>query len=122
MVPGPSSEPELGLEEAEEFLLGGPGIDLLGLLPNSSNYTYLARLDTAAVAGGEALAVYKPAQGESPLWDFPSGSLHRREVAAYRLARFLGWPLIPPPATRRAATMGVGSLQLFIPPQAAPPF
>jgi hypothetical protein len=114
MDPGPSSEPLLSFEEAEEVLLDAPGIELLGLLPNSSNYTYLARLATPAVAGGEALAVYKPAQGESPLWDFPNGSLHRREVAAYRLARFLGWPLIPPTVTRREAPMGVGSLQLFI--------
>ncbi len=115
MDPGPSSEPsQLSFEEAEGVLLGAPAIELLGLLPNSSNYTFLARLETPGVARGEALAVYKPAQGESPLWDFRSGSLHRREVASYRLARFLGWPLIPPTVTRRAAPMGVGSLQLFI--------
>jgi hypothetical protein len=115
MDPGPSSDPaQLSFEEAEEVLLGASTIELLGLLPNSSNYTFLARLETPGVAGGEALAVYKPAQGESPLWDFPNGSLHRREVASYRLARFLGWPLIPPTVTRREAPMGVGSLQLFI--------
>jgi hypothetical protein len=115
MDPGPSSDPaQLSFEEAEEVLLGAPTIEVLGLLPNSSNYTFLARLETPGVAGGEALAVYKPAQGESPLWDFPNGSLHRREVASYRLARFLGWPLIPPTVTRREAPMGVGSLQLFI--------
>ncbi len=88
-------------------------MELLGLLPNSSNYTFLARLELSGDSGA-ALAVYKPAQGESPLWDFPAGSLHRREVAAYRLARFLGWPLIPPTVTRERAPMGVGSLQLFI--------
>jgi len=115
MDPGPSSEPpQLSFEEAEEVLLGAPAFEVLGLLPNSSNYTFLAQLETPGVAGGEALAVYKPAQGESPLWDFPNGSLHRREVAAYRLARFLGWPLIPPTVTRRKGPMGVGSLQLFI--------
>ena len=109
MDPVPSSEPaSLSFEEAEALLLGAPSIEVLGLLPNSTNYTYLAR-------AGETLAVYKPAQGESPLWDFPSGTLHRREVAAYRLARFLGWPLIPPTVTRREAPMGPGSLQLFIP-------
>ena len=59
--------------------------------------------------------MYKPARGESPLWDFPSGSLYKREVAAYRLARFLGWPLIPPTVVRRQGPMGAGSLQLFIP-------
>jgi hypothetical protein len=115
MDPGPSSErPQLSFAEAEEVLANAPAMELLGLLPNSSNYTYLARLETPGVGGGEALAVYKPAKGESPLWDFPSGSLHRREVASYRLARFLGWPLIPPTVTRRQAPLGVGSLQLFI--------
>jgi uncharacterized repeat protein (TIGR03843 family) len=116
MDPGPSSEPaELSFEEAEALLGGSAPVEVLGLLPNSTNYTYLARLTTPAGVDGGALAVYKPAQGESPLWDFPSGSLHRREVAAYRLARFLGWPLIPPTVTRKEAPMGVGSLQLFIP-------
>jgi len=116
MDPDPSSEPaEPSFEEAEALLRGSAAIEVLGLLPNSSNYTYLARLDRPAGATGETLAVYKPAQGESPLWDFPDGSLHRREVAAYRLARFLGWPLIPPTVTRRQAPMGIGSLQLFIP-------
>ncbi len=114
MDPGPSSErPPLSFEEAEEALLTASGVELLGLLPNSSNYTFLARLELSG-DGGAALAVYKPAQGESPLWDFPAGSLHRREVAAYRLARFLGWPLIPPTVIRERAPMGVGSLQLFI--------
>ena len=27
--------------------------------------------------------IYKPVAGERPLWDFPSGSLANREVAAY---------------------------------------
>ena len=115
MDPGPSSErPQLGFEEAEEILLRAPKIELLGLLPNSSNYTFLARLELAGGSDDAALAVYKPAEGESPLWDFPAGSLHRREVAAYRLARFLGWPMIPPTVTRTEAPMGVGSLQLFL--------
>ena len=114
MDPGPSSErPPLSFEEAEQALLTASGVELLGLLPNSSNYTFLARLELSGDSGA-ALAVYKPAQGESPLWDFPAGSLHRREVAAYRLARFLGWPLIPPTVIRERAPMGVGSLQLFI--------
>src|SRR5207237_9669290 len=75
----PSSEPpveELSFEEAERRLLACPEVAVLGLLPNSSNYTFLARVSGP---GGEILAVYKPARGESPLWDFPSGPLHRRE-------------------------------------------
>jgi hypothetical protein len=60
------------------------------------------------------LAVYKPAQGESPLWDFPAGTLYRREVAAYLLARFLGWPRVPPTVVRHDAPHGVGALQMYL--------
>jgi hypothetical protein len=130
MDPVPSSEePRLSFEEAEAMLLAAGEMELLGLLPNSSNYTFLARLwatepGVGAAAEGErasALAVYKPAQGERPLWDFPVG-LHRREVAAYRLARFLGWPLVPPTVTRTQAPHGPGSLQLFIQGESARAF
>src|SRR5207248_11650282 len=103
-------------------LLDSPSMEVLGLLPNSSNYTYLARLQPLEGSPAEALALYKPAQGESPLWDFPTGSIHLREVASYRLARFLGWPLIPPTITRQVAPMGVGSLQLFIPSESGRAF
>ena len=72
-------------------------LELLGLLPNSSNYTFLAR----ATAGDEqVLAVYKPRRGEMPLWDFPEGTLCQREVAAYVVARELGWPNVPPTVLR----------------------
>ena len=100
-------------EAAEVLLREAPGLEVLGLMPNSTNYTFLARLG-AADEGRSVLTVYKPAEGETPLWDFPSGSLHRREVAAYKLSRRLGWPRIPPTVTRVEAPMGVGALQLFI--------
>lgn len=85
-------------------------LEPLGLLPRSSNYTYLAR-----VVDGEdqALAVYKPLAGEAPLWDFPEGTLWGREVAAYVLARALGWPNVPP-TVMRDGPLGPGSLQLFV--------
>jgi hypothetical protein len=114
MAPDPSSERRLSFEDAEAILTRAEKVELLGLLPNSSNYTFLARLETPGTKADDALAVYKPAEGESPLWDFSAGSLHRREVASYRLSRFLGWPLIPPTVTRQKGPMGVGSLQLFI--------
>ncbi len=108
MAPGPSSE---GLEGAEQRLRELPEVAVLGLLRRSSNYTFLARLSGH---GEEMLAVYKPAEGESPLWDFPEGTLYRREVAAYSLACFLGWPRIPPTVVRERAPHGVGAMQLFI--------
>jgi uncharacterized repeat protein (TIGR03843 family) len=85
-------------------------LKLLGLLPRSSNYTFLVRVD-----GGERdlLAVYKPRAGESPLWDFPQGTLCDREVAAYVLADALGWPWIPT-TVLRDGPHGEGSVQLFV--------
>jgi hypothetical protein len=85
-------------------------LEILGLLPNSSNYTFLARATTATE---ELLAVYKPRRGETPLWDFPRGTLCQREVAAYLLASALGWPNIPATLLREGPE-GEGSVQLFV--------
>lgn len=85
-------------------------LQILGLLPNSSNYTFLAR----ATAGDEQLlAVYKPRRGETPLWDFARGTLCQREVAAYEMAGELGWPNIPATVLREGPE-GVGSVQRFV--------
>lgn len=77
----------------------------------SSNVVSLARMCHAT--RGEFAAIYKPRGGERPLWDFPDGTLYRREVAAYRLSRLLGWPLIPPTVAREGP-QGIGSVQLYI--------
>lgn len=98
--------------DLESALREWPTIELLGLLPGSSNHTLLARVDGGD--GDAMLAVYKPARGERPLWDFPAGSLYRREVAAYRVARRLGWPAIPPTVVREEAPLGEGALQWFV--------
>ena len=87
-------------------------MELLGILRGASNYTFLARLEPYPPSGLDA--VYKPARGESPLWDFPAGTLYRREVAAYELSKVLGWPNIPPTVVRRTGPHGVGAMQLFI--------
>jgi uncharacterized repeat protein (TIGR03843 family) len=79
-------------------------------MPNASNATFLAR----CVDGDEEmLAIYKPARGEAPLWDFPEGTLHQREVAAYAVARALGWPNVPETVLREGP-LGPGSVQRFI--------
>lgn len=83
----------------------------LRLIYHSSNYVYLATLQHPE--HGEGLAIYKPEQGEQPLYDFPDG-LYRREVAAYEFSRLLGWPIIPPTVAREEGPHGPGSLQLFI--------
>ncbi|MBM4416270.1 MAG: SCO1664 family protein [Chloroflexi bacterium] len=83
----------------------------LRLIYDSSNYVFLADLTHAAYGAG--LGVYKPAAGEQPLHDFPDGTLHVRELAAYELARALGWSIVPPTVVRDGP-QGPGSLQLFI--------
>ncbi|RLT27781.1 MAG: SCO1664 family protein [Chloroflexi bacterium] len=82
------------------------------LLYDSSNYVFLANLEHPEY--GEGLGIYKPVSGEAPLSDFPYGSLHRREVAAFELSRLLGWDLVPP-VVEREGPRGIGSMQLFIP-------
>jgi uncharacterized repeat protein (TIGR03843 family) len=95
--------------EAEALLDRGE-VRLLRLLPRASNFTFLCE-----VVDGDrrALAVYKPRDGETPLWDFPPGTLCNREVAAYLLARELGWPNVPP-TVLRDGPHGEGSVQLFV--------
>jgi hypothetical protein len=98
-----------GHADALDLLLEGE-IRPLGLLPRASNYTFLAE-----VVDGDrtVLAVYKPREGETPLWDFPEGTLCNREVAAYLFSQALGWPDIPP-TVLRDGPMGPGSLQLYV--------
>jgi hypothetical protein len=97
--------------EALRLLTEGE-IRLLGLMPRASNYTFLVELIEGERTG---LGVYKPREGEAPLWDFPDGTLCNREVAAYDLAGALGWPRVPP-TVLRDGPHGPGSVQLFVEP------
>lgn len=90
--------------------------EIEGLLPWSSNYTFLVQICGRPLIGGAELslsAVYKPRQGERPLWDFAQGTLCLRERAAFLASQQLGWQLVPPTVLRRAEH-GIGSVQLFI--------
>ena len=98
------------VEEVLELLTAGT-IEVLGLLPYSSNYVFLARVGTTP---RDVLAVYKPRRGERPLWDFASGTLATREVAAFVLSEMAGWRFVPPTVLREDGPLGEGSLQLFI--------
>lgn len=64
--------------------------------------------------GADDLAVYKPERGERPLWDFPTGTLHRREVAAHEVSVALGWDQVPTTVLRADAPFGRGSLQRYV--------
>ncbi len=96
-------------ERPDDLLLDGE-IEIEGRMPWSSNVTMLV---TVRLDDREAKAIYKPHRGERPLWDFPEG-LYQREVAAYELAAWLGWDLVPATVIRRDAPLGVGSLQRFV--------
>jgi uncharacterized repeat protein (TIGR03843 family) len=108
-------------------------LDVVGRFADASNATLLVRMTDAdprdleqltAALGREPgiddldpddLAVYKPRRGEVPLWDFPTGTLHRREVAAFEVSAALGWDLVPTTVLREDGPFGVGSVQRFVP-------
>lgn len=101
---------ELSVEQALNVLRVGQ-LEVEGLMPWSSNYTFLMRVGLDDIELG---AIYKPRQGERPLWDFPTGTLCQREYAAFLLSHHLGWDLVPPTVLREGSN-GIGSLQLYIP-------
>ena len=86
-------------------------VDLQGQFLSGSNYTFLGHLLYDDL---RFQVVYKPVRGEQPLWDFPHGSLARREVAAYVISEYLGWDLVPPTIFRKDGPLGPGSLQQYV--------
>jgi uncharacterized repeat protein (TIGR03843 family) len=92
-------------------LLGNGDVEVLGLMPWSSNGTFLVEVRRGR---DHAPAIYKPESTERPLWDFPTG-LWRREVAAWELSEVLGFGLVPPTVGVRDGPLGCGSLQAFVP-------
>ncbi len=80
-------------------------LTLTGRITTASNATFLGRI-------GGVMVVYKPIAGERPLWDFPSGALAHREVAAYLVSEVLGWNGVPHPWLRDGP-MGEGMVQLW---------
>ncbi len=91
-------------------LLSGGAMSIMELVPWSSNYTFLVTLSKGE---DQALAIYKPSRGERPLWDFPTGTLAKRECAAYLVSATLGWPNIPP-TVLRDGPQGIGAVQLYV--------
>lgn len=61
----------------------------------------------------DLLAVWKPTLGERPLFDFPIGTLTRREVAAHLVSETLAWGIVPPTLLREGPH-GEGMLQRWI--------
>lgn len=63
-------------------------LTLHGRIMPASNATFLGEI-------GGTRVVYKPEAGERPLWDFPDGTLARRERATYLVSEALGWNVVP---------------------------
>ncbi|MBO0594857.1 SCO1664 family protein [Nesterenkonia sp. E16_7] len=80
-------------------------LTLTGRIRTASNATFLGSI-------GEVNVVYKPVAGESPLWDFPDGTLAQREVAAYLVSEALGWGVVPQ-TWLRDGPLGEGMVQLW---------
>jgi uncharacterized repeat protein (TIGR03843 family) len=107
-------------------------VEVVGRFADASNATLLVRLtdrderslEQLERALGRApelddldpddLAVYKPQRGERPLWDFPAGTLHLREIAAHEVSLALGWEQVPATVLRVEAPFGVGSMQRYV--------
>ena len=80
-------------------------LTLTGRITTASNATFLGTI-------GDTVVVYKPVAGEAPLWDFPGGTLARREVAAHLVSQALGWNIVPR-TWLRDGPLGEGMVQLW---------
>lgn len=78
-----------------------------GRLVAASNATLLALIDE------DIQVIYKPIVGERPLWDFPTGDLASREVAAYIFSEEAGFHLVPY-TVMRDGPFGKGAVQRWI--------
>lgn len=63
-------------------------LTLTGRITTASNATFPGSI-------GDVTVVYKPIAGESPLRDFPHGTLAHRQAAAYLVSQASGWDVVP---------------------------
>jgi uncharacterized repeat protein (TIGR03843 family) len=90
--------------------LGEAELEITGRLLEASNATFLAELRGPT---GTSSWVYKPTEGERPLWDFPLRTLGLREVAAYEVSRIGGFDCVPVTVFAEGP-LGPGSLQAWV--------
>jgi len=103
------THPALSVSLAEVELADAE-MEITGRLLEASNATFLTELRGT---GGTSAWVYKPTQGERPLWDFPTGTLGLREVAAYEVSRIGGFDCVPVTVFAQGP-FGLGSLQAWV--------
>lgn len=106
---GPPEHPALATV-LDSTRLGEGELEITGRLLQASNATFLTRLRTDDL---DVPCVYKPTEGERPLWDFPLRTLGRREVAAYEVSRAGGFDCVPV-TVFVDGPLGPGSLQLWV--------
>jgi hypothetical protein len=87
-------------------------LEVLGRLPGSSNQALVVLVHHPELAE-PFHAVYKATLAERPLFDFPIGTLARREVAAFLVSEATGWGIVPP-TVLRDGPYGVGMVQQWI--------
>jgi len=85
-------------------------LEITGRLMQASNATFLSELKLPT---GAVQCVYKPIEGERPLWDFPRRTLGLREVAAYEVSRIGGFDCVPV-TVLVDGPLGPGSLQVWV--------
>ena len=85
-------------------------LSVKGRLVDASNATLFAQAESELES---RKVIYKPEAGERPLWDFVSGSLAKREYAAFRFS-YLMQDFIVPPTILRDGPYGPGMVQLWI--------
>jgi hypothetical protein len=118
-----SVELEIPAEPASLELLRTGELTIVGRLVEASNASFLCRVTADAPFNADEwpedepppgpLCVYKPVKGEAPLYDFPTGTLARREVAAYVLSEATGWSVVPP-TVLRDGPFGEGAVQAWM--------
>jgi uncharacterized repeat protein (TIGR03843 family) len=86
-------------------------LEIKGQFTLGSNYTFFVDV---IYQDSTYPAVYKPTQGEQPLWDFETNTLALREVAAYLVSEALDFHIVPFTIMREDGPYGRGSLQQFI--------
>src|SRR5574337_722301 len=91
-------------------LLQDGELTVVGQLVDASNATLYC---TTSLDGEQAECVYKPAAGERPLWDFPTGTLAQREYATYLVSRAIGGHLVPTTVLREGP-FGGGMVQWWV--------
>ncbi len=100
----------LSTDDVLDVLAHG-ALEVEGRLVDASNATLVGAV---TLEGVTVRCVYKPTRGERPLWDFPDGTLGRREVATSLLDRATGWDLVPPTAWREDGPFGEGMAQAWV--------